>query len=54
MSGAEADVRVRVRASVVAVQREHPSIGAVVPVATAVEGNKTTRTIPSASRPDDH
>jgi hypothetical protein len=42
-SGAEADVRVRIRATVVAVRIEHAGVGAIVPVATAVEG-------PSASR----
>ena len=43
-SGAEADVRVDVRAGIVAVRVEHPSVGSVVPVATAVE--KPHRSIP--------
>ena len=38
MSGAEADVAVRVRAGVVAIGVEDPGVGTVVPVAAAVEG----------------
>jgi len=34
-SGPSADVRVHVGARVVQIQREHPGIGTVVPVATA-------------------
>lgn len=37
MSGAKTDVRVRVRAGVVAVRREDASVHTIVPIATAVE-----------------
>lgn len=38
MSGAEADVRVRVRPAVVAIGSEDASVRAIVPIAAAVEG----------------
>jgi len=46
-SGAEADVRVGVRAGVVAVHVEHTGVGPVVPVATAIrEPHPIKRPIP--------
>lgn len=46
MSGAEANVAVRVRPSVVAVGVEDASVRAVVPIATAVEAPKQYEPFP--------
>lgn len=41
-SGAEPDIRVRIRPRIIAVQIEHAGIGSIVPVAAAISETLTT------------
>ena len=44
-SGAEADIRIRVRADVIGIESERPDTGAIIPIATAKRQTRI-RTVP--------